>query len=36
VARRWRPTLIALALLELAWAVVAEAMVGFAIAWQSG
>jgi hypothetical protein len=36
VARRWPAALIVVAVVELAWAVLAEAMVGFAIAWQSG
>jgi hypothetical protein len=34
--RRWRAALIAVAVLELAWTAVSEAMVGFAIAWRSG
>jgi len=35
-SRGWRWGVAALALLELGWAALAEAMVGFAIAWQSG
>ena len=34
--RGWRAALVGVAVLELAWTVVAAAMVGFAIAWRSG
>ena len=34
--RRRRAALIAVAVLQLAWTVAAQAMVGFAIAWRSG
>ena len=34
--RGWHAALVGVALLELAWTVVAAAMVGFAIAWRSG
>lgn len=35
-ARRWHWALLAIAGVELLWAVLAQAMVGFAIAWRSG
>jgi hypothetical protein len=35
-ARRWHGGLVALAVVELAWTGLAEAMIGFAIAWRSG
>jgi hypothetical protein len=34
--RGWHAALLAAAVLELAWAVVAAAVIGWAIAWQSG
>jgi hypothetical protein len=34
--RAWHGALIAVAALDLVWAVVASAMVGFSIAWRSG
>jgi hypothetical protein len=34
--RGWRAAFLGAAVLELAWTVVAAAMVGFAIAWRSG
>jgi hypothetical protein len=34
--RRWRIALLTVAVLEVVWTVLAQAMVGFAIAWRSG